>query len=204
MTHQENIFHRFPHVKSHWVNVKIDQSLKGIATVWCQRFILDCEKPPEDPSLLLLTAGKNMSWSSAIIQTERVGGWQPEHRKEKLPQSCFLVFLFGVFSHVSSPPPPFSPSSLHSPLFILSALCSPVSFSFSHLPFPVQSPFTSSPPLCSASSFSPLLFSSLVPSPSSFESLYPSASVHTVCPLLSCCREPAVRTLSPLSLATVI
>lgn len=127
-------------------------------------------------------------------------------QKGEASRTCFLVFSFGVFSHVSSPPPSISP--LPSPLLILSALRSPVIFSFSRLPLPLHSSFTSSCPsllsLTLLSSPPPLFFSSFVPSPSSSPSLYPSPSVLSVSPLLSHCRETAVRTLSPLSLATVI
>lgn len=130
-------------------------------------------------------------------------------QKGEASRTCFLVFSFGVFSHVSSPPSSISPSSpsLPSPLLIPSALRSPVIFSFSRLPLPLHSSFTSSrPSLLSLTLLSspPLFFSSFVPSPSSSPSLYPSPSVLSVSPLLSRCRETAVRTLSPLSLAAVI
>lgn len=114
--------------------------------------------------------------------------------------TCFPTS--GVSSPLSSPSPISSPL-LRSPLLSPSLLlcCDPFFFTSSpSLLTPPEHPLT---PLFAALPSS-LVLLSLLPSSCFFPSLYPSPFVLTVSSRLSHCRETAVRTLSPLSLATVI
>lgn len=153
MTHQENPFHHSPHVKSHWVNVRIDQPFKGAATVW-YRTILRC-----NCWLQVKTChGRRQLFKPSVLVVDSL---HTERRSfsNLLPRllfwcllSCFLSSLFDL----SSPP------SLASPLLIPSALRPPVIFpSFLTSSFTSFTPLSHPlPPLCSASPWSLLLLSS--------------------------------------------
>lgn len=83
-------------------------------------------------------------------------------QKGEASRTCFLVFSFGVFSHVSSPPSSISPLLLRSPplsssLLLSAPLGSFLSHVFPYLFTPLSHPL---PPLCSASPCSLLLLSS--------------------------------------------
>lgn len=143
MTHQENPFHHSPHVKSHWVNVRIDQPFKGAATVW-YRTILRC-----NCWLQVKTChGRRQLFKPSVLVVDSL---HTERRSfsNLLPRllfwcllSCFLSSLFDL----SSPP------SLASPLLIPSALRPPVIFPFfltssltSSLLFHILSPLFAQP-----------------------------------------------------------